>query len=109
MWQNDLVLPCAHNGRSQPVSLFPPMSHRFLLAAVAAAFSAAAAATDVNVIGLFPGKAVVVIDRGMPRTLSVGQRTTEGVLLVDADSKSATLEIDGKRQRYEMGQHFETA
>ena len=85
------------------------MTHRFLFAAAAVAFASAAGATDVNVIGLFPGKAVVVIDRGPPHTLSIGQRTPEGVLLVEADSKSATLEIDGKRQRFEMGQHFETA
>ena len=66
-------------------------------------------ATEVNVIGLFPGKAVVVIDRGTPRTLSTGQRTPEGVLLVSADSRSATLEIDGARQVLELGQHAETA
>lgn len=85
------------------------MAHRFLFAAAAAAFPALCHATDVNVIGLFPGKAVVVIDRGAPRTLSVGQRTAEGVLLLSADSKEAVLEIDGKRQKLEMGQHFETA
>ncbi len=72
-------------------------------------FAAPAFATDVNVIGLFPGKAVVVVDRGAPRTLSVGQRTPEGVVLVSADSKAAVLEIDGRRQTLEMGQHFETA
>jgi aspartyl protease family protein len=68
-----------------------------------------AAATEVNVIGLFPGKAVVVIDRGTPRTISAGQRTPEGVLLIAADSRSATLEIDGKRQVLELGQHAESA
>lgn len=84
------------------------MIHRLLLAAIVAV-PAAAGATDVNVIGLFPGKAVVVIDRGAPRTLSVGQRTAEGVLLLSADSNEAVLEIDGKRQSLAMGQHFETA
>jgi aspartyl protease family protein len=68
-----------------------------------------AAATDVNVIGLFPGKAVVVVNRGAPRTLSIGQKTAEGVQLVSVDSNSATLEVDGKREKLEMGQHFETA
>lgn len=68
-----------------------------------------AVATEVNVIGLFPGKAVVVIDRGAPRTLSAGQRTAEGVLLISADSRSATLEYDGKRQVLELGQHAESA
>jgi aspartyl protease family protein len=66
-------------------------------------------AIEVTVIGLFPGKAVVVVDRGAPRTLAAGQRTPEGVLLVSADSRSATVEIDGKRQVLEMGQHAESA
>jgi aspartyl protease family protein len=79
------------------------------LAACCALAASGAQATDVNVIGLFPGKAVVVIDRGAPRTISVGQHTAEGVMLVSTDSSSAVLEIDGKRERLEMGQHFETA
>lgn len=72
-------------------------------------FAAAAGATDVNVIGLFPGKAVIVVDRGPPRTLSAGQRTPEGVLLVSADSRGAVVEVDGKRETLAMGQHFEVA
>jgi len=81
---------------------------RLLLVACTLA-SGAAAATDVNVIGLFPGKAVVVINRGAPRTLSVGDTTSEGVRLVSVERGSATLEVDGKREKLEMGQHFETA
>jgi len=77
--------------------------------AAAIAVAHPAGATEVNVIGLFTGKAVVVIDRGAPRTLSAGQRTSEGVLLVSADSRSATLEIDGKREVLELGQHAESA
>jgi aspartyl protease family protein len=77
-----------------------------LIAAAAAAFPAHA--TDVTVVGLFSGKAVVTINRGQPRILSVGQ-TAEGVKLVAVDANGATLEIDGKRQVLEMGQHYETA
>lgn len=78
--------------------------------AILSSFAAGlAGATDVNVIGLFPGKAVVVINRGAPRTISVGQRTAEGVVLVSADSHGAVLEVDGKREALAMGQHFETA
>jgi aspartyl protease family protein len=77
--------------------------------AAAVALALPAAAAEVTVIGLFTGKAVVVIDRGAPRTLSAGQRTPEGILLVSADSRSATFEIDGKRQVLEMGQHAESA
>jgi aspartyl protease family protein len=85
------------------------MRLRDLAAAVCACSAAAANATDVNVIGLFPGKAVVVIDRGTPRTLAVGQKTPEGVVLISSDSRNAVLEIDGKRETLEMGQDFEGA
>jgi aspartyl protease family protein len=77
------------------------------VAGVLAAFPAHA--LDVTVVGLFSGKAVITVDRGAPRMLSVGDRTPEGVRLVSADSKTAVVEIDGKRQTLEMGQHFETA
>jgi aspartyl protease family protein len=80
-----------------------------MAAALCVALPLGAAAVEVNVIGLFTGKAVVVIDGGAPRTLSVGQRTAEGVLLVAADSKSATLEVEGRRQVMELGQHAESA
>jgi len=69
----------------------------------------AAQATDVTVIGLFPGKAVITVNRGAPRTLSVGERTAEGVMLVSTGHDNAVLEIDGAKQTLEMGQHFETA
>ena len=82
-------------------------SHGLLIFLALAAVPAAA--VDVNVIGLFPGKAVITVNRGAPRTIAVGQRTSEGVLLVSVDSSSATFEVDGKRERLEMGQHFESA
>jgi len=82
------------------------MRLRHLAVAVCACSAAAANATDVNVIGLFTGKAVVVIDKGAPRTLAVGQKTPEGVVLISSDSKKAVLEIDGKRETLEMGQDF---
>lgn len=85
------------------------MRSGFLFAAcVAASATLSASATDVNVIGLFPGKAVVVINRGAPRTLSVGD-SVEGVKLLSSDSARAVLEIDGKRETLGMGQHFESA
>lgn len=50
------------------------------------------------------GKAVLVIDGGRPRTLSVGQASPEGVKLISADSASAVVEIAGRRQALSMGQ-----
>jgi len=80
-------------------------THCMALTALAA-FPAVAA--QVNVIGLFPGKAVVVIDGSAPRTLSVGQKTPEGVTLLAADSKAATFDIEGKREVIGLGQAIET-
>jgi len=71
---------------------------------LAAALRAAPArALDLDVVGLFPGKAVVVIDGGAPRTLSVGQKTAEGVRLLRADSASAEFELEGRRQVLGLG------
>jgi aspartyl protease family protein len=68
-----------------------------------------AAATDVNVIGLFPGKAVVVVNGGKPHTLKAGDQTPEGVKLVSVDTETAVLEIDGKRRTLGMGQPISMA
>ena len=70
-----------------------------LLATVAAQ----ALATDLNVVGLFPNKAVVQINGGAPRTLTAGQKQ-DGVLLLSSDRESAVFEIDGKRRTLKLGQ-----
>lgn len=82
------------------------MGSWIVIVLLAAAFPARA--TDVTVVGLFSGKAVLTINRGQPRILAVGQATPEGVRLISVDSRGATLDIDGKRQTLEMGQHYET-
>lgn len=64
----------------------------------------ALADTQVNVVGLFTGKAVLVINNGKPRTLSIGQTSAEGVKLISADSQLAVVEIEGKRRELGMGQ-----
>jgi aspartyl protease family protein len=64
----------------------------------------AMAETQVSVVGLFSGKAVLVINGGKPRTLSAGQTTPEGVKLLSADSGKAVLEVEGKRKELGMGQ-----
>jgi len=67
--------------------------------------SAAGWTAEVRVIGLFPGKAVVVIDGGAPRVLTVGQKPVEGVTLLSTDRESATLLIDGQKRTLAIGQH----
>lgn len=65
-------------------------------------------AANITVVGLFPGKALIVVNNGAPRTMSVGQTSPEGVKLIATDSKSATLEFEGKRHVLEIGEHFAT-
>jgi len=62
-----------------------------------------AGAIEVNVSGLFTNKAVVQIDGGPLRTLSVGQKTAEGVTLVSVDRDTATFDIEGKRITLGLG------
>jgi aspartyl protease family protein len=61
------------------------------------------AATQLNVVGLFSGKAVVAINGGAPQTISAGQ-TKNGVKLISATSESATFLVEGKQQTLKMGQ-----
>ena len=57
-------------------------------------------------VGLFPGKALVSIDGGPPRTLVAGQKTVEGITLSAVGTDSATFQIDGKRRVLRIGQPF---
>jgi len=66
--------------------------------------SSIAQATEVGLVGLFPGKAVLVINGGNPRTLTIGSKV-EGVKLISAERDAVTLEFDGKRHRLLLGQH----
>lgn len=68
-----------------------------------------AAAANITVVGLFPGKALMVINGAAPRILAVGQTSPEGVKLVATDSKSATIEFEGKKLVMEIGEHFATS
>ncbi|MDP2785882.1 MAG: TIGR02281 family clan AA aspartic protease [Sulfurimicrobium sp.] len=65
--------------------------------------ASSAHATEVNVVGLFSGKAMVSINGGKHRVMAIGETSPEGVKLISADSATAVLEIDGKRQNLGMG------
>lgn len=64
-----------------------------------------AAAADIGVVGLFPGKAVLVVDDAAPKTYSVGSVIGDGIRLVAADRSSATIDLHGKRQTVSIGEH----
>ena len=78
---------------------------KILLALCLSATALLAHATDVDVVGLFPGKAVLVVDGGSPRTYSVGATIAPGVKLVAANDSGATIDFNGKRKTVAIGQH----
>ncbi len=79
------------------------------LAAGLLLFSHIALAADISVVGLFPNKAVLVVDGGTPKTYAVGATITEGIKLVASNESGATIEINGKRQTIAMGEHVNRA
>jgi aspartyl protease family protein len=63
---------------------------------------AAIAVENIRVVALFNNRAMVEIN-GIQRVLKVGKPSPEGVLLIEASSREAVIEIDGKRQSYPIG------
>ena len=78
-----------------------------IVAFLTSALPAAGWCAEVNVIGLFTGKAVVVIDGGEPRVLTVGQKPVSGVTLISTDRETgtATFLVDGQKRTLKIGQH----
>ncbi|HXF15773.1 MAG TPA: TIGR02281 family clan AA aspartic protease [Burkholderiales bacterium] len=60
-------------------------------------------ALDVSVVALFPGKAMLIIDKSKPRTLRAGE-TYAGVTLVSSTSDEAVISVNGKEQRLHIGE-----
>ena len=77
--------------------------HRIASIAIGLLVSTGATALDVNVVGLFPNKAVVQIEGGALQTLSVGQKTREGIILLSVGRDGATFDIQGRRVELAMG------
>ena len=67
------------------------------------ALCAPAWAADVSVVALFPGKAMLVVDKGKPRTLRAGE-SYAGVTLVSSSSEEAVIAINGKQQHLRIGE-----
>lgn len=79
------------------------------LVLAALATSASASATEIGVIGLFPGKAVLVVDGGMPKTFTVGSTIVKGSQLMAVDDEFATITSKGKPQKIAIGSHINRA
>jgi aspartyl protease family protein len=64
-----------------------------------------AAAAEVQLIGVFPGKAAILaIDGGAPRTVRIGQQLGP-VRVLGVERERAEVEIEGKRRVLALGQY----
>lgn len=77
----------------------------FITSLLLSGLCSSAQAAEIGVVGLFPGKAVIVVDGNAPKIYAVGSSIADGVKLVAADNVSATIETKGKREVLTMGQH----
>lgn len=62
-------------------------------------------ALNVSVIGVFPGKAVLVLDTAQPKTYSVGASLAGEGKLISVDKEGATIEVAGKKSYIPIGQY----
>ncbi|NLD15782.1 MAG: TIGR02281 family clan AA aspartic protease [Gammaproteobacteria bacterium] len=60
---------------------------------------------QVRVVGLFPNAAVLTVD-GQRILVKAGQEGPAGVKVLEADSRSALLEINGRQQRMELAREY---
>ncbi|MNM75393.1 hypothetical protein D3C81_871770 [compost metagenome] len=67
-----------------------------------------AAAPQVQVVGLFPGAAVVSVD-GQRQLLKVGQSGPAGVTLVSADARGAVLRVEGAERPFGLSREYSGA
>jgi aspartyl protease family protein len=77
--------------------------HRLASLAIGLLVSTGACALDVNLVGLFPNKALVQIDGGALKTLAVGDKTRDNVTLLAVTRDNATFGIQGQRVSLSMG------
>ena len=85
------------------------MQSRHFIALAALLLALPVSAADVGLVGVFPGKAaVLVIGGGAPTTVKVG-RSAQGVRVVSADEAQAVIEVDGKRRTLRLGQYASSA
>jgi len=81
------------------------MMNKALLALACSVTALHAQAADISVIGVFPGKAVLVIDGASPKTYSVGATVSGGIKLVAVGRDHAVFEANGKKEKIDLGEH----
>ena len=67
--------------------------------------AAGASAQEVGLAGIMGSKALLTINGGAPRIVSLGARTEEGVRVVSIEGETATIEVDGRKRVLRVGQN----
>lgn len=80
-----------------------------LISAALLGHAGPSAAVMVSIAGLFPGKVLLSVDGGTPRSLAAGQRSPEGVTVVAIGADAVTLEYAGTRRALRVGESMATA
>jgi aspartyl protease family protein len=89
--------------------IFLTKAHNVIaLAALALTLSGQARSAEVNLVGLFPGKALLEINKRKAKLMKVGE-TIEGVKLLSVGSDEVVVIVDGKRQSVLLGQSVVSA
>lgn len=60
-------------------------------------------AAEVELAGIFGKRVVLVVNGGSPQTLSIGQRSREGVKVLEVTNPGALIEVNGERRRVMIG------
>ena len=84
------------------------MSWRYLLIVILCVAHSLAYATQVEVLALFKGAALLKID-GREQLMKAGKTSAEGIVLISATPKEAVLEINGQRQSLRLSQSISGA
>lgn len=68
------------------------------LSAPALAAAAAGGSPDISIVGLFSGKAAVVVDNGRLQIVAAGSNAAATIRLLDANATRAVFDINGRRE-----------
>ena len=69
-------------------------------------FADAALASEISVVGVFPGRgAVLVVDGSRPQSFKIGQKIG-AVMLVSVDKTGAVVDDGGRKRTIALGQHL---
>lgn len=63
-------------------------------------------ASNIGVVGLLPGKAILVVDGAPPKTYKAGDKIDSETQLLDANRDGATLLINGKKRVLGMNSQY---